>query len=87
MTAYYHRHPRDFANECMYFRCADEREEREAEEAGYERIGLRELREHLRWINSENYSMGQRRARGYKITGLATSSELSWTYAPEKVAS
>ncbi len=40
-TRYYHTHPRQFANECIYVRTVTEAERAEAERRDYERITAR----------------------------------------------
>ena len=54
MATYYHKHPRNLANECSYARAETGKEAMKLERMDYERIPLADLKRHLAWINNEN---------------------------------
>lgn len=58
-NAYFHIHPRNFANECSIVRCETPEEIESAEAEGYERLTRDELRRHIAWVNGENDACGR----------------------------
>lgn len=61
---YWHKHPRNFANECDAY-TANTRDQREhLEDLGYEQLSREDMRRHLRWVNAENAAWGSNRASG-----------------------
>ncbi len=68
---YWHRHPRGFSNECEPLRCETPADRRRAQQDGYERLTLAELRRHVRWLNAENAAWGSNRAVGrYHVAAI-----------------
>jgi hypothetical protein len=61
---YWHRHPRDFANECEMVKTSHLEEQEDLRSAGFHRRTRASMIEHLRWINRENESRGSNRAFG-----------------------
>lgn len=61
---YYHKHPRNFANECDIVRTVTPAEHAKAEEQGYQRLNREEARRHIAWMNAENDAWGSGRAIG-----------------------
>jgi hypothetical protein len=75
-TRYYHTHPRQFANECIYVRTVTEAERAEAERRDYERITRADLVRHIAWMNAENTAWGSGRAVGkYHLVNAWTPEE------------
>ena len=61
---YFHRHHRNFANECHQLSATTAEQMQELTERGYERISLDQLRKHLAWMNGENDAWGSSRPTG-----------------------
>ena len=62
--AYFHRHPRNFANECSMLKASTKEQIEDLEAQGYERLSVAEAKRHLAWINAENSAWGSNRAVG-----------------------
>ena len=61
---YWHRHPRNFANECSMLKATTIEQMRDLATQGYERLSVAEARRHLAWVNAENDAWGSNRAIG-----------------------
>jgi hypothetical protein len=61
---YFHRHPRNFANECHQLSATTAEQMAELEALGYQRMTLLELKRHLAWMNGENEAWGSNRPTG-----------------------
>lgn len=61
---YYHRHPRNFSNECTMLKASTPEQMRDLAERGFERLTVVQARRHLSWINAENDAWGSNRAVG-----------------------
>jgi hypothetical protein len=57
-ATYWHKHPRDFANECFIFRAATADEAAQLESLGFERLTRKEAQRHCAWLNAEQWAWG-----------------------------
>ena len=78
---YYHRHPRQFANECSMLKASTAAQGADLRDQGYERLTVAQARRHLAWINAENDAWGSNRAIGImRFADIPTVTEFEQAY-------
>lgn len=78
---YWHRHPRQFANECCLLKACTRGQIEDLITQGFERLSLRQTRRHLAHVNAENTAWGSNRAIGLmRFDEIATYTEYQASY-------
>ena len=78
---YWHRHPREFANECNMVTATTKEQREDLDAMGYERLTRREALAEIKFVNAENDAWGSNRAFG--VMRLAEIAEHD-TYDPSR---
>ncbi len=74
---YWHKHPRNFANECEMVYATTQEQMGALEKKGFERLSVTQVRRHIRWLNAENAAWGSGRAIGdYRFDDIESCAEL-----------
>ena len=63
-ATFWHRHPRDFANECDLVRATSQADRENLDAMGYNPLTKRAALAHIKWIKGENDAWGSNRAFG-----------------------